>query len=125
MAKKKRQDHYCKICGMRKPNEKFSGKNHGKHICRACQSLPAEEKADRMRMHEFDRIMRKFPPSRYDWKLIEKYAKEYAGKESGQNAQAILDFQRELRITETDQEEFLWEVTLNALQDLEDYESEG
>ena len=38
MAKKKQQGHYCKICGERKANEKFSGKGHSLHICKACTS---------------------------------------------------------------------------------------
>lgn len=44
MAKKKRQRHYCKICGEIKANEKFSGKGHAKHICKSCQSLPADKR---------------------------------------------------------------------------------
>ena len=36
--------HYCKICGEYKANEKFSGKGHAAHICKACQSLPVEER---------------------------------------------------------------------------------
>jgi len=39
MAKKKRQGHYCKICGEIKANEKFSGKGHAAHICKSCASL--------------------------------------------------------------------------------------
>lgn len=38
MAKKKQQGHYCKICGERKANEKFSGKGHAAHICKSCMS---------------------------------------------------------------------------------------
>ena len=38
MAKKKRQGHYCRICGEYKANEKFSGKGHAQHICKACMS---------------------------------------------------------------------------------------
>ena len=38
MAKKKRQGHYCRICGEDKANEKFSGKGHAQHICKACMS---------------------------------------------------------------------------------------
>lgn len=38
MAKKKRQGHYCWICGEYKANEKFSGKGHTQHICKACMS---------------------------------------------------------------------------------------
>ena len=38
MAKKKRkqQGHYCWRCGRRRANEKFSGKDHAKHICKEC-----------------------------------------------------------------------------------------
>lgn len=39
MAKKKKQQgHYCRICGERKVNEKFSGKGHAQHICKTCMS---------------------------------------------------------------------------------------
>ena len=36
--------HYCKICGEYKANEKFSGKGHAAHICKACHSLSVEER---------------------------------------------------------------------------------
>lgn len=34
--KKKRRGHYCRICGQHKANEKFSGRGHAAHICKAC-----------------------------------------------------------------------------------------
>lgn len=40
----KPRGHYCKICGEYKANEKFSGKGHAAHICKACQSLSVEER---------------------------------------------------------------------------------
>ena len=40
--------HYCKICGQYKANEKFSGKVHAAHICKACSGLSAAEKAEAM-----------------------------------------------------------------------------
>ena len=40
----KSRGHYCKICGEYKANEKFSGKGHAAHICKACQSLSVEER---------------------------------------------------------------------------------
>ncbi|MBR2767497.1 MAG: hypothetical protein IKD68_01050 [Solobacterium sp.] len=43
---KKRQGHYCIVCGRRRPNEKFSGKGHARHICRDCQKLTAEKKEE-------------------------------------------------------------------------------
>lgn len=40
----KHNGHYCKICGEYKANEKFSGKGHAAHICKACQALPIEKR---------------------------------------------------------------------------------
>lgn len=52
MAKKKQQGHYCRICQTVRSNESFSGKGHAKHICKKCQSLPKEVRADRQRNNE-------------------------------------------------------------------------
>ena len=49
MKKRKYQGHYCKICGRRKPNEKFSGSGYTAHICRDCAKLP-KEKRDEMQI---------------------------------------------------------------------------
>ena len=38
--------HYCKICGLSLPNEKFSGKGHAAHICKSCHRLPAEKREE-------------------------------------------------------------------------------
>lgn len=92
MAKKKKHSgHYCKVCGERKANEKFTGKGHARHICKECQSLPDDVKADMIRCNDVMRLFGKYPFSRKDWKLLEKYAKKYAKLESGQLAQSILD----------------------------------
>ena len=45
---KKKHGHYCKVCGEYKANEKFSGRGHAAHICKACASLPPEKKAEMM-----------------------------------------------------------------------------
>ena len=42
--KRKESGHYCKICGERKANEKFSGKGHKAHICKECMKLPTEKR---------------------------------------------------------------------------------
>ena len=89
--KKKHSGHYCKICGCRKSNEQFSGNGHAAHVCKECQSLPKEEQADLMRCNEVERAAFKYPMSRQDWELLEKYAKKYKDKESGQFAQSLLD----------------------------------
>ena len=36
--------HYCRICGRSRPNERFSGKGHRIHVCKACQKLPKAER---------------------------------------------------------------------------------
>lgn len=66
MAKKKRQGHYCKICGEIKANEKFSGKGHAKHICKSCQSKPADKQADMMRFPKEDESLEKDYDDIYD-----------------------------------------------------------
>ena len=69
MPKKNRpHGHYCKICGEYKANEKFSGKGHAAHICKACSRLSAAEKADAMainRMMNFP--MRKLSDGEKKW----------------------------------------------------------
>lgn len=32
----KKRGHFCWSCGRRRPNEQFSGRNHGRHLCREC-----------------------------------------------------------------------------------------
>ena len=52
MAKRKRpHGHYCKVCGEYKANEKFSGKGHAAHICKACARLPPEKQAEEMALN--------------------------------------------------------------------------
>lgn len=96
MAKKKKRHngHYCKVCGCRKSNESFTGKGHARHICKECQSLPKDEQADMMRCNEVERAAFRFPMRRQDWELLEKYAKKYKDRESGQFAQEMLDMKR-------------------------------
>jgi hypothetical protein len=36
--------HFCWCCRGRLPNERFSGGNHARHLCRKCALLPAEER---------------------------------------------------------------------------------
>jgi len=40
--------HYCRICGEYKSNEKFSGKGHAAHICKACASKSPAQKSEDM-----------------------------------------------------------------------------
>jgi len=94
MAKKKQPGHYCKICGERKANEKFTGKGHAAHICKACQSLPATEQTGMKRLRDVERLFGKYPLSRQDWELLEKYAKKYARTEVGACTKEFFDSRR-------------------------------
>lgn len=59
-AKKKRKPHngnqphghYCKVCGEHKANEKFSGKGHAAHICKACMKLTPAERSEEMTLNK-------------------------------------------------------------------------
>lgn len=104
--KKKSPGHYCKICGERKANERFSGKGHAVHICKECQSLPTEIQTDMRRIRDVERVLGKYPLSRQDWELLEKYSKKYADKESGQFAQSILDDLRAKPSPDENEEEY-------------------
>ena len=106
MAKKKKQQgHYCRICGEYKANEKFNGKGHARHICKKCQSLPEEVKTDMIRCNEVERAAFKYPMTRQDWELLEKYASKYKDKESGRFAQDMLDMKRDNHAPDEDFEE--------------------
>lgn len=48
MAKRNPHGHYCKVCGEYKANEKFSGKGHAAHICKACSKLSPAERSEQM-----------------------------------------------------------------------------
>lgn len=39
--------HYCWICGRRRPNERFSGHRHARHICRECANEQKRARRDR------------------------------------------------------------------------------
>ena len=36
--------HYCWVCGRSRANEKFSGKDHARHVCKNCVRLPREHR---------------------------------------------------------------------------------
>lgn len=69
MPKKNRpHGHYCKICGQYKANEKFSGKGHAVHICKACSGLSAADKAEAMTMNRLMNLpMRRLSDNEKKW----------------------------------------------------------
>ena len=54
---RKRSGHFCWCCGRMRPNERFSGRNHGRHLCRDCARLPAEEREYRQGERDIERIL--------------------------------------------------------------------
>jgi len=68
MSKKKPQGHFCKVCGEHKANEKFSGKGHAAHICKACASLPVAERNAMEAIRKIDGMaMRHISESEIKW----------------------------------------------------------
>ena len=51
MARRKPQEHDCKIRGERKSNESFSGKGHAAHICKTCSRLSPQRQAEQMTLN--------------------------------------------------------------------------
>lgn len=55
MAKKhKPQGHYCRVCGERKANERFSGKGHAAHICKSCAALTPAERSEQETLNRIE-----------------------------------------------------------------------
>lgn len=90
MAKKKRQGHYCKICGEMKANEQFNGKGHAAHICKECGALPQEKKNELQILNRIANIAGKYPRSKVDWELLRKYARSTKYPEVKEFAQSVL-----------------------------------
>jgi hypothetical protein len=54
--RRKRSGHYCWCCGCQRPNERFSGGGHARHICKQCSKLGKEELAFRSAVRNIDRM---------------------------------------------------------------------
>lgn len=68
MAKKKLPGHFCKVCGMRKSNESFSGKGHAAHICKACSHLSPAQQAEQMTLRRLENLpLRRLTESEMKW----------------------------------------------------------
>jgi hypothetical protein len=89
--KKKRQGHYCKICGEHKANEKFSGKGHAKHICKACSALPLARQNELQRINRILSIGMNYFIPKDKLGLLKKYAGDKRYPEAAQYAKDILD----------------------------------
>lgn len=55
--RRKRQGHYCWACDRYRPNERFSGHGHARHLCRDCAKLGAEELRYRQALRDLERCV--------------------------------------------------------------------
>ena len=55
--KSKQPGHYCWACDRRRPNEKFSGRGHARHLCKDCAKLASEELAYRQACRNLERCV--------------------------------------------------------------------
>lgn len=67
MTELKRHGHYCKICGEYKANEKFSGRGHRTHICKACASQPAEQQAENIAINRLKNLPARLSKAQLGW----------------------------------------------------------
>jgi hypothetical protein len=49
--------HFCWSCGRTRPNERFSGGGHARHLCKDCNKLGQEELAYRQAVRDIDRTL--------------------------------------------------------------------
>ena len=63
----KKRGHYCKVCGAYKANEKFSGRGHTAHICKACAALPPEKQAEEMALNRLINLPWRLSKAQLAW----------------------------------------------------------
>jgi hypothetical protein len=49
--------HFCWACGCHRPNERFSGGGHARHLCKDCSKLGKDELAFRQTLRNIDRLV--------------------------------------------------------------------
>jgi hypothetical protein len=58
MAKKrKKHGHFCWCCGRMRPNERFSGSGHARHVCRDCSKLGSSELQCRQELRNLEMLV--------------------------------------------------------------------
>ena len=73
----KPQGHYCKICGRRRANEKFSGSSHATHICKDCARLPIEKRNELQTLTRIESLPFRLNREQRSW--LEKKCKDKRG----------------------------------------------
>ncbi|HUW65719.1 MAG TPA: hypothetical protein VMW83_13705 [Spirochaetia bacterium] len=95
MARKKRyRGHYCHVCGLILPNEKFSGKGHAAHICRKCARKPLEQRAEETALHRISRVYGYMNLSRDNRRMLEDYSRSPRERVRVAAVEAIASFTR-------------------------------
>ena len=69
--KKKRQGHYCRMCGRYRANEKFSGKGHRQHVCKDCHREQQTEKRALKKARQRAAAVGLRPPKRTDYTRLQ------------------------------------------------------
>ena len=113
--KNKNRGHYCRICGELKANEKFSGKGHARHICKACSKLSVVQRNEMQKMNRITEIGMNFFIPNNKLGLLKKYAADKRYPESAQYAREILDMFNERQNTKVDEDEFFDDDLQNEL----------
>ncbi|MDR1357359.1 MAG: hypothetical protein LBJ58_06795 [Tannerellaceae bacterium] len=116
--KKKRQGHYCHVCGEHKANEKFSGKGHAAHICKACSALPLERRNELQRINRIVGIDLKsfFHIPKDKIGLLRKYVNDKRYPEAALYAKDILE-RFDGRNKPQDEDEEYWDDSLPEADD--------
>ena len=55
--KRNRYGHLCWCCGSMRPNEKFSGSGHARHLCKDCSRLGTSELQYRQELRNLERCV--------------------------------------------------------------------
>lgn len=68
MNRRKISGHFCKVCGLQKSNESFSGKGRSAHICKACSRLSPAQQAEQMTLRRLENLpLRRLSESEMTW----------------------------------------------------------
>ena len=71
---KRYRGHFCKVCGRILPNERFSGRGHAAHICKACAKKPKEKRVEEIALNRISWACRYGSLSRNNRRMLENYS---------------------------------------------------
>jgi hypothetical protein len=91
MKKQKPHGHYCRVCGQYKANEKFSGRGHAAHICKACHALPVARRNELKYINNIERIAENFFIPKESLNRLKQYPGDNRYPEASKYAQEALD----------------------------------